>query len=85
MKVKIAEALKYNRPVIATPFAAIGYECVSGDSILRVDSAEAFARAIDFWNPPPGHRPVDEFMAHYSIDANIAHLSKILNEIGIEC
>lgn len=56
MKVKIAEALMYGKSVIASPFAAIGYEDCDGTSVRLAQTADEFARQIaqlgdDSYNP----------------------------------
>lgn len=48
MKVKIAESLMYNKKIIASPFALIGYEkIIDGVNVISCDSGESFCAAID--------------------------------------
>ncbi|MDE9554966.1 glycosyltransferase [Xenorhabdus bovienii] len=48
MKVKIAEALAYNKPIIASSFALIGYEQVIDDSIvISCDDVDDFIKNIN--------------------------------------
>ncbi len=56
MKVKIAEALMHGKSVIASPFAAVGYEVCNGNSIRLAQTADEFASQIarlgdDRYNP----------------------------------
>jgi len=56
MKVKIAEALMYGKSVIASPFAAIGFEGCDGSSVRLAATPEEFASQIarlenDGYNP----------------------------------
>ncbi|WPO96720.1 glycosyltransferase [Buttiauxella sp. HR94] len=49
MKVKIAEALKYNKKVIASPFTLIGYEQAldsNNDDIVSCNSLEEYVAAV---------------------------------------
>lgn len=78
MKVKIAESLMNNRPVISTNFAAIGYEHASKNSIFCVDSPVGFSNAIEEWLPSENSRPLDDFNKYYSMDANLKSLSRIV-------
>ena len=84
MKVKIAESLMHNRPVIATPFAAIGYEDSGSDSIHKVDSAEKFANAIEEWEPEFKDSAVTDFRNLYSFDANLKCVIGMLKDIGVK-
>lgn len=83
MKVKIAESLMHACPVIATSFAAIGYEDAGNNSILRVDSAAAFARAIEEWTPAVSGWPAKDFKTYYSFEANLARVVNMLHDIGV--
>ena len=47
MKVKIAEALSYGKPVVTTDYGAIGYELVSGVNSFICNDAKSFAENID--------------------------------------
>lgn len=47
MKVKVAEAMAYGKPVVATPHALIGYECDDCAGVVRAADAQGFADAID--------------------------------------
>lgn len=47
MKVKIAEALMHGKSVIASPFAAIGFEGCAATSVRLAHSVEAFAAQIE--------------------------------------
>lgn len=51
MKVKIAEALMFNKVVFASSFASIGYEQVSGDAIVRIDDEESMINSIRNYDP----------------------------------
>lgn len=46
MKVKVAEALSYGKPVVGTSHAFIGYQIENGVNSYRADSAEDFVNAI---------------------------------------
>jgi len=78
MKIKIADSLMHNRPVIATSFAAIGYEEASSDSILRCESANSFADAIENWIPVDQNSPAADFSKYYSFDVIAEKLENIL-------
>ena len=82
MKVKIAESLMNNCPVISTSFAAIGYEDASNDSIHRIDTAEEFAKAIENWRPLNQSAPINDFNKFYSVKSNASNLMKILSGFG---
>ena len=46
MKVKIAEALMFNKMVLASNFAAVGYEDVPNSVLIRTDDDETFLNTI---------------------------------------
>lgn len=52
MKVKVADALAYGKPIVCTSFGLIGYEKVIMDENIYVaDSKEDFAKCInEYWN-----------------------------------
>lgn len=79
MKVKLAESLMHGRPVIATNFAAIGYEKASKDSILLANSAQDFANAIETWVPTDLDSPGRDFDEYYSFEAGLRNLYQIIN------
>lgn len=47
MKVKVAEALSYAKPIVGTNHAFIGYKIISGCNSYIADDAQSFANAID--------------------------------------
>jgi polysaccharide biosynthesis protein PslH len=83
MKVKIAESLMHNRSVIATPFAAIGYEETSRSSIRICESPENFADAIENWCPEVVNSAFNDFQKYYSVESNSNRLLEMLANVGI--
>ena len=79
MKVKIAEALMHGKIVVASPFAAIGFEACSEDSIRLAGSADEFGRQIarlgdDRYNP----RSRADYEKHYSRGAGLRKVKEIV-------
>lgn len=81
MKVKIAESLMHARPVIATKFAAIGYEKAGKDSIMLANTAQDIATAIEEWMPTITESPERDFDENYSLEAGLKMLTEIINKV----
>lgn len=81
MKVKIAESLMHNRPVIATSFAAIGYESAGNDSIMLANTAKDIAIAIEEWSPAITGSAKKDFENYYSFEAGLRNLSELLYKV----
>lgn len=81
MKVKIAEAMMYARPVVASSFALIGYEeSIDADNLISADAPDEFARAVERLarsSRGVSVRNREEFKSMYSYDAAPRYLSVI--------
>jgi glycosyltransferase involved in cell wall biosynthesis len=81
MKVKIAEAMMYGKPVIASAFALIGYEqSIDQDNLVCCDTPDQFADAVrrlarsgDLASP----RNREEFRERYSYEAAPRYIAPI--------
>jgi len=81
MKVKIAEAMMYGKPVIASPFALIGYEqSIDQENLISCDTPAQFAEAVHRL-ASSGHmvspRNREEFQERYSYDAALRYIAPI--------
>lgn len=82
MKVKVAEALKYNKKVIASPFTLIGYEqALNSNDIVSSDSLDEYVAAIKKFKSlrsvPSSSRRL--FEQYYSDSACADYFKKIFN------
>lgn len=87
MKVKIAEALSYGKPVVTTDYGAIGYELISGVNSYIANDAETFAECIDCYVALSLQEKVQLsrsakqlFNEKYEISATQKKLAKILTQ-----
>jgi glycosyltransferase involved in cell wall biosynthesis len=81
MKVKIAEAMMYGKPVIASQFALVGYEqSVDQDNLIRCDTPAQFADAVKRLvsaGQLASPRNREEFQDRYSYDAALRYIAPI--------
>lgn len=78
MKVKIAEALMHGKRVLASPFAAIGYEkSVSAGSTVVCDRPSDYARMCSRLPQAARSSARSDYESYYSIEAN-ADLVKVV-------
>lgn len=82
MKVKIAEALMYNKIVISTPFAAIGYEAVSKKIIIHANTAKEFASQIERIDTQTSQEARNYYLKFYSPNVTEAKISKIIKNLN---
>lgn len=86
MKVKIAEAMMYGLPIIATSHALSGYK--PSEAVINVNSIEEFVDAITHFSSL-GNDEYSEladiqenhFYTNYSIDVSAKNYLKLVNEI----
>lgn len=83
MKVKIAEALMYNRHVVCSPFASLGYENSIGRAVWVAETPQAFADAIHQLAKADEFLPRNEYLAHYSPDSLRRSVSSALSGLGL--
>ena len=83
MKVKIAESLMYNKIIIASPFALIGYEkIIDGVNVISCDTNESFCTMI---NKVSHHEYTDynrrAYLTYFSEQSCKNHFKNIFNSI----
>lgn len=83
MKVKIAEALMFNRGVVASTFGAIGYENVEHPVIQIIDDPDEFARCVEEYAIDLGQKPRECYLKYFSPDCSTAKVEKIINDLLI--
>lgn len=81
MKVKIAEALMFNRGVIASTFGSIGYENVEHPVIQIVDEPGEFAKCIDAYNFDLGEKPREYYLKYFSPESAETSVKKIIDDL----
>lgn len=81
MKVKIAEALMHNKPVVASRFAAIGYEACSSGSVMIVDNAEDFSATIDNSTVRNNDAPRRDYLSFYSMLSGRRSADRIIADL----
>lgn len=81
MKVKIAEALMFNRGVLASTFGSIGYEKVEHPVIQIVDDPTEFAKCIDAYNFDLGEKPREYYLKYFSPESARNSVEKIINDL----
>ena len=77
MKVKVAEALSYGKPVIGTDHALLGYKIVDGENSFVANTADEFINKIreincmkeEKWNQIQ-HNAKELFETEYSFDVS---------------
>ena len=83
MKVKIAEALMHGKTVIASPFAAVGYESCSESSMQLAETPAEFALHIenlDFQSRNNTSRI--DYERFFSRNAGLKHMKEIISLVG---
>jgi len=88
MKVKIAEAIMYGKPVFATNEALEGYEIDKLKNIFRCNSAKEFVEAINKYAENLPHLTFDEeirslFLEKYHTPKYVEVLQELFREKGI--
>lgn len=86
MKVKVADALAYGKPIVCTSFGLIGYEkIVNRKNIYIADDCSEFADCINsFWKLSDedkrniGEKAYELFKNNYSLDASMRLYTDIL-------
>ncbi|EHJ9212333.1 glycosyltransferase family 4 protein [Salmonella enterica] len=85
MKVKIAESLMYNKLIIATPFALIGYEkIIDGVNVVQCESSESFIFQLK--NTYCRHDSIysrDAYLKYFSEESCHFYFEKIFNDIEL--
>jgi hypothetical protein len=81
--VKIAEALMYNRHVVCSRFASLGYENSIGRAVWVAETPQAFADAIHQIAKADEFLPRNEYLAHYSPDSLRRSVSSALSGLGL--
>jgi glycosyltransferase involved in cell wall biosynthesis len=88
MKTKVAEAMMYGKPILATPEAFIGYEDVASDVGVVCRTAEEFMRASNaFDNSICSFEPArirHLFEEHYSVDAASKRFEALLAALATQ-
>ena len=89
MKVKVAEAMSYNLPIVTTSHGKIGYKIVDRETGFIADNPNDFAEKIrEYWTMTPEKK--DEFLdkewnlyrENYSLEAICAMTQKLLENQG---
>lgn len=83
MKVKVAEAMSYNKPIIASPFCLFGYEeSVNMTSVISCQNLEEFIIAISMFKDSKNIMVNTEalFERNHSFGACISYFNNMLNE-----
>lgn len=85
MKVKIAEALMYGMPIIATKHAFIGYQIEERNSFIKCEIAEDFKKAIEYFANLSSEKYREccrisrkLYEEKYSIDSSVAFYRNII-------
>ena len=81
MKVKIAEALMYDKVVIASCFAAIGYDDVSESVIKIADSPDDYVKFISGLDQISVGSARNIYLKHFSTKSQITRFSKIIEKM----
>ncbi|HCE3404575.1 TPA: glycosyltransferase family 4 protein [Vibrio parahaemolyticus] len=86
MKVKIAEAMSYNLPIIASEFCLIGYEdYIDGKSIISCNTDQELLASIDelgCLGDLIGRDTYKYFCSAFSYESNITRFKQIFEEIN---
>jgi glycosyltransferase involved in cell wall biosynthesis len=85
MKVKIAEALMHGKSVIASPFAAIGFEACSPQSIRMARTADEFATQVarldeEHFNP----QSRADYQKLFSYEAGLRQVREIVATLELQ-
>ena len=87
MKVKVAEALSFGKPVLGTNHAYIGYKISDRNNSFVANSVEEFAEQINYFGSLPFEQKEeikDEayelFKSHYSISTSASLWADILEK-----
>ena len=81
MKVKIAEALKYNKKILASSFSLIGYEELSSsEEVMTCNTSDEFIASIEKMKNTRDKcsNSREYFLKNYSCNACIEYFKKIL-------
>lgn len=81
MKVKVAEALMFNRGVIASTFGSIGYENVEHPVIQIIDNPTEFAHCIEHYDFDLGEKPREYYLKYFSPQSTDVSVKKIIEEL----
>ncbi|MEQ9107770.1 MAG: glycosyltransferase [Limnobacter sp.] len=81
MKVKIAEALMFNKGVIASTFGSIGYENVESPIIQVIDEPYEFAKRLDEYDLDLGQKPREYYLKYFSPKSAESSLGKIIDDL----
>lgn len=82
MKVKIAEALMHNKVVIASDFAAIGYEECAMNSLVTGDGEGFFVDEIQKSRSDGGREPRNDYLEFYSMSSAKKHMRDIFDGVA---
>ena len=77
MKVKIAEAIMYNKPVLGTSMAFEGYDLENDSLILANNSFEFIRQIVEFDPKILVDKPYKLFLEKYSFNATINQFEKV--------
>ena len=84
MKVKIAEALMHGKLVIASPFAAIGYEACGEQSIRLALSADDFeAQIFRLCDDSYNQQSRADYEKLFSLEAGLQHVREIIASLKL--
>jgi glycosyltransferase involved in cell wall biosynthesis len=70
MKVKVAEALSYQLPVMGTPHAFVGYKIQDGVNSYIAETAESFIKKLTFYQSLSEEERKKVSIAAYSLYKN---------------
>ena len=83
MKVKIAEALMHNKIVIASSFAAIGYESCEISTVVISDGNASFCESIENLTNDFYANPREDYLRHFSMKSGVDSMSNIIMKLNL--